>query len=66
LPDYKYDGTKKTKYDERNNCIYHKQSDGYEEWREYDLNNNEIEFNRGKFWVSIVPSRNENQVKFTE
>jgi hypothetical protein len=32
----------------------------------YDLKGNEIEYNRGKFWVSIVPSRNENQVKFTE
>jgi hypothetical protein len=32
----------------------------------YDLNNNEIEFNRGKFWVSVVPSRNENQVKYTQ
>lgn len=32
----------------------------------YDLNGQEIEFNRGKFWVSVVPSRNENQVKFTE
>jgi len=32
----------------------------------YDLLGKEIEFNRGKIWVSIVPSRNENQVKYTE
>jgi hypothetical protein len=32
----------------------------------YDLKGSEIEFNRGKIWVSIVPSRNENQVKYTE
>jgi hypothetical protein len=32
----------------------------------YDLQGKEIEFNRGKIWVSVVPSRNVNQVKFTE
>jgi len=32
----------------------------------YDLDGKEIEFNRGKIWVSVVPSRNENQVKYTE
>jgi hypothetical protein len=32
----------------------------------YDNSGKEIEFNRGKIWVSIVPSRNENQVKYTE
>jgi len=32
----------------------------------FDLEGKEIEFNRGKFWVSVVPSRNENQVKYTE
>jgi hypothetical protein len=32
----------------------------------YDLNGKEIELNRGKIWVSVVPSRNENQVKYTE
>jgi hypothetical protein len=26
----------------------------------------EIEFARGKFWISVVPSRNENQVKYSE
>lgn len=44
-------------------------------WKKENLNsrtiffNNdgkEIEFNRGKIWISIVPSRNENQVKFKE
>lgn len=34
--------------------------------RFYDLSEKEIEFARGKFWVSVVPSRNENQVKYTE
>lgn len=28
----------------------------------YDMNGKEIEFNRGKFWVSIVPDRNIDQV----
>ena len=28
----------------------------------YDMNGKEIEFNRGKFWISIVPDRNINQV----
>lgn len=32
----------------------------------YDTKGKEIEFNRGKIWVSIVPSRNESQVKYTE
>lgn len=31
----------------------------------YDLNGNEIEFNRGKFWIAIVPDRNQNQVIYT-
>lgn len=30
----------------------------------YDLDGNEIKFNRGKFWVSIVPDRNVEQVVF--
>lgn len=30
----------------------------------YDINGNEMEFNRGKFWVSIVPSRNVEQVVY--
>ncbi len=30
----------------------------------YDINGNEMEFNRGKFWVSIVPSRNVDQVVY--
>jgi len=30
----------------------------------YDLNGNEIEFNRGKFWISIVPDRNMEQVVY--
>ena len=29
-------------YDERNNLVYHKNSDGYEWWKKYDENNNEI------------------------
>jgi hypothetical protein len=28
----------------------------------YDLADNEIQFNRGKFWISIVPTRNVDQV----
>lgn len=32
----------------------------------FDNSNQEIEFNRGKIWVSVVPSRNQNQVKYTE
>ncbi len=31
----------------------------------YDTNGNEVEFNRGKFWVSIVPDRNVSQVVYT-
>lgn len=30
----------------------------------YDENGNEIKFNRGKFWISIVPDRNIDQVKY--
>ena len=30
----------------------------------YDLSGNEISFNRGKFWVSIVPDRNVGQVVY--
>ncbi len=30
----------------------------------YDENGNEIKFNRGKFWISIVPDRNLDQVKY--
>lgn len=30
----------------------------------YDLNGREIEFNRGNFWISIVPDRNIDQVVF--
>jgi len=30
----------------------------------YDLNGEEIKFNRGKFWISIVPDRNINQVVY--
>jgi hypothetical protein len=30
----------------------------------YDTNGNEIEFNRGNFWISIVPDRNKEQVVF--
>jgi len=30
----------------------------------YDMNGNEIEFNRGKFWISIVPDRNVKQVVY--
>jgi hypothetical protein len=32
----------------------------------YNENSDEIELNRGKIWVSVVPSRNENQVYFGE
>ncbi|MFA6981925.1 MAG: DUF3048 domain-containing protein [Patescibacteria group bacterium] len=32
--------------------------------RFYDINGAEMEFSRGKFWVSIVPSRNVEQVVF--
>jgi hypothetical protein len=32
----------------------------------YNSMNQEVEFNRGKIWVSVVPSRNENQVKYTQ
>ncbi len=32
--------------------------------RFYDINGNELEFTRGKFWVSVVPSRNKDQVIF--
>ena len=34
--------------------------------RFYDLLGNEIAFNRGKIWISIVPSRNESQVYFND
>jgi hypothetical protein len=30
----------------------------------YDLNGEEIQFNRGKFWISVVPSRNKAQVEY--
>lgn len=30
----------------------------------YDTNGNEIEFNRGKFWIAIVPDRNIEQVVY--
>jgi hypothetical protein len=30
----------------------------------YDTNGNEIKFNRGNFWISIVPDRNMNQVVY--
>ena len=30
----------------------------------YDTDGNEIEFNRGKFWISIVPDRNVDQVVY--
>jgi hypothetical protein len=30
----------------------------------YDTNGNEIQFNRGKFWISIVPARNVDQVVY--
>ena len=30
----------------------------------YDTNGSEIEFNRGNFWISIVPDRNKEQVVF--
>lgn len=30
----------------------------------YDQNGQEIEFNRGNFWISIVPDRNVDQVKY--
>lgn len=30
----------------------------------YDTNGNEIEFNRGKFWIAIVPDRNVEQVVY--
>lgn len=30
----------------------------------YDLNGSEIEFNRGNFWISIVPERNKDQVVY--
>lgn len=30
----------------------------------YDVNGEEIEFNRGKFWISIVPNRNISQVVY--
>jgi hypothetical protein len=32
--------------------------------RFYDLDGNEMEFNRGKFWIGIVPARNTEQVKY--
>ncbi|KKS15759.1 MAG: hypothetical protein UU77_C0033G0004 [candidate division WWE3 bacterium GW2011_GWC1_41_7] len=31
----------------------------------YDLNGQEVEFNRGKFWISIVPDRNVDQVVYS-
>ena len=30
----------------------------------YDLNGNELKFNRGNFWVDIVPDRNIDQVTY--
>ncbi len=30
----------------------------------YDENGKEVEFNRGKFWISIVPERNQTQVTY--
>jgi len=30
----------------------------------YDLNGNQMKFNRGKFWISIVPDRNVDQVVY--
>jgi len=30
----------------------------------YDINGDEMEFNRGKFWISIVPARNASQVTY--
>ncbi len=30
----------------------------------YDTNGREIEFNRGKFWIAIVPDRNADQVVY--
>lgn len=30
----------------------------------YDLDGNEVEFNRGKFWIAIVPDRNVDQVVY--
>lgn len=30
----------------------------------YDLDGNEVQFNRGKFWISIVPDRNMEQVAY--
>jgi hypothetical protein len=30
----------------------------------YDLSGKEMEFNRGKFWISIVPDRNMSQVVY--
>ena len=32
------------KFDEKGNWIYYKESDDYEQWREYDANGNEIHF----------------------
>jgi len=29
----------------------------------YDMNGTPIQFNRGKFWISIVPDRNKTQVE---
>ena len=30
----------------------------------YDLNGNEVQFNRGRSWISIVPDRNMEQVVY--
>lgn len=30
----------------------------------YDIDGNEMQFNRGKFWISVVPTRNIAQVKY--
>ena len=30
----------------------------------FDLNGQEVEFNRGRFWISIVPDRNVEQVVY--
>jgi len=30
----------------------------------YDINGNEMEFNRGQFWISVVPARNISQVMY--
>ena len=34
--------------------------------RFFDLSGKEVELNRGKIWVSVVPSRNEGQIYFND